>query len=220
MSFIAAVKVPFPCSAAQAAFALVLLVLGIECLEADEVLPELEQCLAVGNDAMLHCLEEQRLRFIRHAADVFMALRPWCHRRARPLDHLAAELGRRRHSFLDPIPPLFHRGSEILGGDCPVAPIATTNNAQTTTMNFCIDPLHSSPDSLGARSIIKPLAASRFAPVVAAPSRPRPRRVDASSRHGMVRADENSVPAPLTDHDVEELGEGRPSTGNRLACWY
>ena len=46
-----------------------------------------------------------------------------------------------------------------------VAPIAPTNNAQTTTTNFCIDPSPLLAGCHRARSIIKPLAASRFASV-------------------------------------------------------
>jgi hypothetical protein len=69
---------------------------------------------------MLGPLRKQRYVFIRHAADLvhgFGGLRGV--ERLHALDHLAAELRRRRHGLLHQIPPLLHcRYQIIIGGNC------------------------------------------------------------------------------------------------------
>src|SRR6185437_3947714 len=98
-------------------------------LEVVEVLPDfrvgfalviLIGNFAIGDSTMLGPLREQRYVFIRHTADLVHGLggRRGVER-LHALDHLAAELRRRRHGLLHQIPPLLHcRYQIIIGGNC------------------------------------------------------------------------------------------------------
>src|SRR5262245_42840346 len=98
-------------------------------LEVIEVLPDfrlgfalviLVRNFTIGDSTMLGPLREQRYVFIRHAADLVHSLGGLGGvERLHALDHLTAELRRRRHGLLHKIPPLLHcRYQIIIGGNC------------------------------------------------------------------------------------------------------